>query len=679
MLRAILLLLLLLPAMPCADAQPAPSAAAAPDHIVYVKLGTSAVELYGPWKFHTGDNLAWAQPGFDDSAWTNMDLVPPEGSDGYVPGWTARGYAGYSGYAWYRLQVAVEGAPGPLSLKMPESVDDAYQVFVDGQRIGEFGTFHARHVTAYSALPRAFRLPPNIHNRTITIAIRMWMDSATPFNSPDAGGLHSPPVLGYASIIGAQVQLDWDAIAHYIGSGFLEMLILVMALVMALTLFWLDWDEKSYFWLALVCLATIISNGVVLLDNFTTAVGQTASVLVTDVFATPVRIGCWVLFWGYWFRLPRIRRLHRAAWLAVFVLAVATALLRAPLYGQHIPVHWAVWIEPLRLYLKLYLGALLLFVAFQGFKRNKTEGGLAAAAVLFAVFANYQHELRLVHVPTAFTVFGFSISLGSLSTIVSLLIITIMLLTRFIAARRAEEQWKLEIAQARHVQEVLIPHKLPQVAGLTIESEYHPAREVGGDFFQIIPNERDGSALIVVGDVTGKGLQAGMLVALIVGAVRSQAQIDNHPQQVLATLNRQLSEREHASATCMALRFMPGGVVELANAGHLPPYLNGAEMQIEGALPLGILPGITYPALSFRLGPGDSLVLMSDGIAEAQDAHGHLFGFERTEELLRNAASPAEIARAAKEYGQADDILVLRVQRTTADAAFEDSAVALAH
>lgn len=684
MLRAGLLLplmLLLLPSYVRGEAPPAAAETgiASADHIVYVKLGTSAIELYGPWKFHTGDNPTWAQPDFDDSSWANMDMVPPEGSDGYVPGWTARGYAGYSGYAWYRLQVVVEGTPGPLSLKMPEAVDDAYQVFVDGQRIGEFGSFNPRHVTAYSALPRAFRLPPDIRDKKITIAIRMWMDSATPFNSPDAGGLHGPPVLGYASIIGAQVQLDWDSISHYIGSGFLEMLILVMALVMALTLFWLDWDEKSYLWLALVCLATLISNGVVLLDNFTTAVGQTASVLVTDVFATPIRIGCWVLFWGYWFRLPRLRRLHRAVWPAVFLLALGTVMLRAPLYGQHIPVHAAVWVEPLRLYLKLYLGALLLFVAFRGFKRDKTEGGLAAAAVIFAVFANYQHELRLVHVPTSFTVLGFSISLGSLSTIVSLLIITIMLLTRFVAARRAEEQWKLEIAQARHIQEVLIPNKLPQVAGLNIESEYHPAREVGGDFFQIIPNEKDGSALIVVGDVTGKGLQAGMLVALIVGAVRSQAQVDNSPELVLGALNRQLAEREHASATCMALRFLPDGVVELANAGHLPPYLNGVEMQIEGALPLGIIGGITYPETSFRLDPGDSLMLMSDGIAEAQNAQGKLFGFERTEQLLRGAASPAEIADAAKDFGQADDILVLRIQRTALQTPHADTAVALAH
>jgi serine phosphatase RsbU (regulator of sigma subunit) len=213
---------------------------------------------------------------------------------------------------------------------------------------------------------------------------------------------------------------------------------------------------------------------------------------------------------------------------------------------------------------------------------------------------------------------------------------------------------------------VLIPNKLPQLNDLYVESEYRPAREVGGDFFQIVPNERDGTSLIAFGDVTGKGLQAGMLVALIVGAIRSAAEHDNNPQRMLEGLNEQLCERESASATCMVLRFSRNGAVELANAGQLPPYLNGTEMQIEGALPLGIVPGMDFPVTSFQLQPGDSLLIMSDGIAEAQNAQGELFGFERIEQMLRNGTTTAEIATAAQKFGQSDDMLVLRVQRHAA-------------
>jgi hypothetical protein len=632
------------------------------DSIVRVKLGESAVDLAGPWKFHVGDDAAWARPDFDDSRWEDVDLTP-DGNTGLSPGWTARGHAGYSGYAWYRLKIDVQEAKRSLALKMPDSFDDAYQVFVNGDRLGEFGKFTDHGVTAYSGLPTAFRLPRGVRSGDVLIAIRVWMDSATPFNSPDAGGLRQPPELGYASAISEQVRLDWDDVAHYVGSGFLEMQILFMALLMALTLFWLDRQEKSYLWLSLVCEASLLSVAPALLINFTTWIGLTEYVILHDVIAFPLRIGLWVLFWGYWFRLGRMRVLHYAVWSLVVILAIGTAMLRPPLYGKHVPVQAAGFLHPFLLVVNLGLGVLLLLVAYRGFYKNKGEGGLAAAAVLLAVIANYQYELRLLHVPTTFTRFGFTISLGSVSTILSLLIITVMLLSRFITAQRAKEQWKLEIAQARHIQQVLIPNKLPQISDLSIDSEYRPAREVGGDFFQIVPKEEDGTSLIVFGDVTGKGLQAGMLVALIIGAIRSTAQHDNSPEAILEALNEQLCERESASATCMVLRFSPNGTVELANAGQLPPYLNGSEMQIEGALPLGMLPGMDFPVTSFQLEPGDSLMIMSDGIVEAQNAHGELFGFERIEQMLRSHTTTAEIAAAAQGFGQTDDILVLRVER----------------
>jgi hypothetical protein len=637
-----------------------------------ITLGNAAVELSGPWKFHTGDNVAWAQPGFDDSGWAEMDLTPPPGtadatlgSSGYIPGWTDRGFAGYSGYAWYRLTIDVQGADDPLALKMPDNADDAYQVYVDGQQIGTFGKFTPHGVTAYSTLPRAFRLPPDIRSGRMTIAIRMWMDSATPFNSPDAGGLHEPPVLGHASAIAAQIRLDWDDVAHGVGSGFLETLILLLALLVALSLSWLDRTESAYLWLAFVSLITLLGNAIVLLVNFTASIGQSPSVILIDDILTPIRIGLWVVFWGYWFRLTRIRRLHQAVWGLVVLLALGTALLRPPLYGKVVPVHAAAYLVPFLLGVKLALAALLFWVTYQGIRRHKMEGWLALPAVLLAAISQYQHELRLIHVPTEFSLFGFQISLGTVSTMLSLLLVTVMLSRRFLHSQRKQEQWRLEIKQAQHVQQVLIPEKSSTIAGLSIESEYRPAREVGGDFFQIIPGENDGSVLIVVGDVTGKGLQAGMLVALIVGAIRSTVQHDSDPLNVLNSLNTELCEREHASATCLMLRIAADGMVTLANAGHLPPYLNGHEMLMEGSLPLGIVAGTEFPVMYFKLKMGDTLMLMSDGIAEAQNEHGLLFGFERIDQMLSCPITAAELAIAAQNFGQEDDILVLRIERSS--------------
>jgi hypothetical protein len=654
-------------------AQPAAATAKLPSSPAAVNLGESSVELDGPWKFHIGDNPAWSEPGFDDSAWGTMDLTPPPGSadetlaiSGDLPGWTALGYPKYSGFAWYRLKVNVQGANRRLALKMPDGADDAYQVLVNGQLIGSFGKFTPNHVTAYSTLPMDLPLPKDVGNGPITIAIRMWMDSATPFSSPDAGGLHGPPVLGYASVIGALTELDYDANARYFVSSFIEWLILFMALIIALALFWLDREEKSYLWLALVCLATLLGNSLILSVNFSAWIGQTTEIILRDVILSQVRIGLWVLFWGYWFRIERISRLHKLVWSLVAIMIAGTAMLRPPLYGEHVPVHYGVFINPLLLVVKLCLGVLLFWVAYRGLIRQKTEGGMAATAVLLVFAANYQREMRLLHIPISFPILGFDVKLGNLATVVSLLLITVMLLVRFFQSQRQKEQWKLEIQQAQHVQQILIPNKLPQIPGFTIDSEYRPAREVGGDFFQVLPGDLPGSVLIVVGDVTGKGMQAGMLVAVIVGALRAAALHSSDPVQMMHEVNVQLCERQHASATCQILYIDPTGQATLANAGQLPPYLNGKEMEMEGALPLGTIPDAEHSVTTFTMHPGDSLILMSDGIVEAQDARGNLLGFDRINELLQTATTAEQIAKAAQDFGQEDDILVLQVRRDLA-------------
>ena len=638
-----------------------------------VQLGESAVDLFGPWSFHTGDDPAWANTDFQDGSWEKVSLHSPDdpakpvlGTGSPVPGWTAQGHARYAGYAWYRLHVDVQGATERLALKMPDGFDDAYQVFVNGQQIGQYGYFGPKKVLAYYAQPRGFRLPANLRNGPITIAIRMWMDSGTRFNMPDAGGLHGPPMLGLAPEIATQVRVDWDDVAHDLGSGFLEILVLLLALGVSGTHFFLDREDRAYLWLGLVSLATLLGNLILLLSNFATFLPQTATLLSTDVVLTPLRIGLWVLFWAAWFGLGPPSWLRRAVWTMVLLLSVGTLMLRPPLHGQVVPLHAAVYLIPLTLWIKLGLAALLIWITYKGIREDRAEGWLALPAILLAVVANYQHELRLIHVRVQYSLFGFHLSLGQISTMLSLLLVTLMGSRRFLGAQRQKVQWRLEVEQASELQQVIIPSTLPKLPGLRIQSEDRPSREVGGDFFQIIPHHYDGSALIVVGDVTGKGLRAGMLVALLVGAIDTAAKEDPHPSELLFTINERLCERGYATATCLVMKISADGVLSLANAGHLPPYLNGEELMMEGALPLGTLPGMEYTATEYALEQGDTLVLMTDGVVEAQDEHGTLFGFERIGALVAGRASAAEIADAAQRFGQEDDILVLRVERTVA-------------
>jgi serine phosphatase RsbU (regulator of sigma subunit) len=135
---------------------------------------------------------------------------------------------------------------------------------------------------------------------------------------------------------------------------------------------------------------------------------------------------------------------------------------------------------------------------------------------------------------------------------------------------------------------------------------------------------------------------------------------------VLGELNQRLMGRGDAQATCLALRIDADGAATLANAGHVAPYLNGEELPMEGALPLGMFEGAESSVMHFELKAGDKLVLMSDGIVEAMDANGKLFGFERVHELLRTASNAAGVASAAQTFGQEDDISVISVTRAAA-------------
>jgi hypothetical protein len=143
------------------------------------------------------------------------------------------------------------------------------------------------------------------------------------------------------------------------------------------------------------------------------------------------------------------------------------------------------------------------------------------------------------------------------------------------------------------------PGNCPVVYRLT--TAYRPAQEVGGDFFQIIP--LDGSStLVVLGDVNGKGLKAAM--APIVGAISSSAENLASPAEILAALNRRLHGRLNGGfASCLALRLDPEDDCVIASAGHPAPFLNGSEIPLRGALPLGLMPTATYKESAIRLHP----------------------------------------------------------------------------
>jgi hypothetical protein len=256
----------------------------------------------------------------------------------------------------------------------------------------------------------------------------------------------------------------------------------------------------------------------------------------------------------------------------------------------------------------------------------------------------------------------FPISIQNIADFLCQISILAILVLRFARTRRDEERLASELEAAREVQQVLVPADTPAIPGFRIESVYKPAGQVGGDFFQILPIPA-GAVLVAIGDVSGKGMPAAMMVSLLVGRLQALAETSNSPAKILKGLSRGLRTRSRGGfTTCLILRAAPDGDLTIANAGHIPPYMNGVEMAVENGLPLGISEDATYSESDYRLNENEQLTLVTDGVAEARGKDGELFGFARTQAISNLPAK--EIARVAQSFGQEDDISVISVTRT---------------
>lgn len=218
-----------------------------------------------------------------------------------------------------------------------------------------------------------------------------------------------------------------------------------------------------------------------------------------------------------------------------------------------------------------------------------------------------------------------------------------------------------EMQAAGEIQQLILPEHNQTFPGFRVDSVYTPAQQVGGDFFQILP-DNSGGILLVIGDVAGKGLPAAMLVSMLVGAIRTAAEETTDPATILRKLNDSLTGHTRGGfSTALAARIAKNGNVEIANAGHLSPYLDGKEIALPGALPLGIAGGGQYELTNLTLNPGSRLTFHTDGVVEAQNPQKELFGFDRTQAI--SGQSAAEIAQTAVQFGQSDDITVVTIER----------------
>jgi serine phosphatase RsbU (regulator of sigma subunit)/anti-sigma regulatory factor (Ser/Thr protein kinase) len=251
------------------------------------------------------------------------------------------------------------------------------------------------------------------------------------------------------------------------------------------------------------------------------------------------------------------------------------------------------------------------------------------------------------------------------------------------AEARTRQRFEQELEVARLIQQNFLPKQLPDLPDWEISALYRPAREVGGDFYDVIPLP-DGRVGFVVGDVTDKGVPAALVMAATRSVLRASAQRLVDPGTVLERVNEHLCPDmpDKMFVTCLYGVLEPStGRFRFANAGHDLPYVKTADGSVElraRGMPLGLMPDMLYEESETVLAPGDSLLLHSDGIVEAHDPDGQMFGFPRLKDAVARYPGGAELIscvlddlrqHTGPDAEQEDDITMVTLARTRRPAA----------
>jgi hypothetical protein len=629
--------------------------------------------LDGLWRFQPGDSpLApdantkgkqtplWAQPGFDDSSWP---LLLSGRS------WSTQGYTGLSGFAWYRFTVTIPAGDKPTSLLLAPIIT-SYRVYVDGNLVGGSGKMpdsFPNSLISYHLFP--LTQGGSTEERAVHVAIRVW---------------HSPIWAGYVGggpffaghLAGDPKLLEKERHHHQISrnlnyvDAYSYTITATLVGIGILCLFFFRPAEFEYLWFALMLLAQAADIALLVAKQ----VFSWPSLIIYDLsdgVLVSITIISALCFFSIVLKV-RIGLLGR-----LFVALAVFSPIPAVLY-------WPGWLDgaassAIQICCLIPAIAWILYVLIA----RSLTGNLDARLLLLPTLLDLGYYLAdnvaivlgqagwikdAYALETPIPIPPFSMRPGILLHLFFLLALLVFLIRRFSMARRKEEHMAGEFEAARQVQQILMPDQLDQCPGFTVESIYQPAEQVGGDFYQQMADSQ-GGMLIVVGDVSGKGLPAAMMVSVLVGAIRAESTHSSDPAGMLVSLNERMKGRSSGGfTTCLAAHLTHDGLLTMANAGHLPPYLNGKEIEIPGSLPLGILVRVEYENSSLQLKPGDRLTFVSDGVVEAQ-AKSHpkshpksidLFGFDRTRALSLRPA--AEIAEAARLFGQTDDITVVTVE-----------------
>ena len=661
----VLALLIKCAALAVGQQAPQPAQPGAADHaqvLVLQGLGRGVVPIGGDWQFHTGDDMAWAQPSLDDSKWEKIHTDDV---------WGTQGHPAYTGFAWYRRHIELipaAGQSGNFSLYIG-AAQDAYEIYWNGKLIGQYGSLPPHATWFYQDFPQSFQLNGA---KSGVLAVRVWERPLNAFDGADRGGIYLPQVGDPDTIALQQGAAEWGIIRGDLFDYGLVLLRIFIAFL-CLVLWYRNRAEHLFTWVAIYTAAPVAID----------IINRLFRIPLPWTVARALNQPIYVLYLiSMWFMLVRLLRLHDNRLLVQWTRVLGWVAMGVGFADGVLSLFWA-HAGPAMQVANGVLATLIVLFQFYPFvvigigmrqKQDPSRWVVAVGALLLQLIYLIEAGSALFRRYTHWSFFDAFINMQLFDIqgvyfypekIVSLALFAAILYAvyRYALEQAARQSvMEREMQSAREIQQVLVPAALPAIEGYAITSAYQPAMEVGGDFFQIIPND-DGSTIVALGDVSGKGLKAGMNVSMIVGVLRAEAGITN-PAEILGALNRCLAGRMAGGfATGMVFRVDRDGTVTFANAGHLPPYLNGQEYQLDASLPLGLIPYSDYLEVKLQLKPGDQLAVYTDGLLEATSPTGELFGFDRMKALFAKQPTAQEAMKAAIDFGQEDDITVLTITR----------------
>ncbi len=668
-------LLIARPELAAAQASTAPS----PTSSTFTQiegLGRAVAPLNGPWRFHLGDDPLWASPSFDDSQWETQIAQRP---------WGEQGYPSYTGFAWYRLHLSLNPASdnrNDFSLLVPH-LDDVYEIYWNGRSIGSSGRFPPSPIwyrstdePAVYPLSSGSTQSSSKHELQGTLAIRVWKAPLFSDDSGLSGGFEGAPVVGYPDSVAAyKTTFDYQWLrANLVSFG--EYLLYGIAGLLGFLSWLRDRQQRTLLWMTGFALSPLIRLA---LYGLRIAWPVGISNALGPPFSSIRDISLWfLLLWLLHLddNQSLIRLVRRVA---VVSMSVAVLDGLVSLLDASVGWFWLIQIADAVLTGIYFITAAmpLLLVALAIKQRRRLD--LARRLVVIAAFLSGMMQVaqglapqgsRFTHWTLAnklrepiFLIHGSAVSLPTLTGTFLLAALVYAIYRTSMEDHRRRSLLDQEMSSARELQQVLIPETVPSVRGFAITSSYRPALEVGGDFFQIIPLDDD-FTLVILGDVSGKGIKAAIAVSLIVGLLRVLVETTQSPAQLLTELNRRLCGRlRDGFATCLTLRVDPHGNCLMASAGHPPPYVNNRELELSGSFPLGLFPAVAYEESWLHLQVNDHLALYTDGLLEARNKTGEIYGFDRIRELFATLPDAARATEAAVHFGQDDDITVVTLVR----------------